>query len=349
MQRRRMGTKLVLVAGILLPMVGSVSAATAAPGKSNGKGNAKDVAISDAGERVTLSASEGAAMSAPSAGTGAASPRGAGPQDPATATPAGGGSADAESVISPDRRVQVTSTTAYPARATVHIVFQKVAGGGTFGCTGFMVGPDTIATAGHCVHNGNSTGFFLRSSFKLYPGRNGSTIPYTCPGGATVGAQRLWTNAGWAAGHGEEKDYGAIHTTCAIGNTTGWYGYLNTQGLNEVGQQSNTQGYPGDKPFGTQWQSRNCSTSTLSTSFVQCTIGTQTTRQVFYRNDTFGGQSGSPVYRNHNSTCCWATAIHAYGLHGSFPHNSYNHGTRIENNVTSFLNFVRNGGVVGTS
>ena len=63
-----------------------------------------------------------------------------------------------------------------------------------------------------------------------------------------------------------------------------------------------------------------------------------TTRQVFYKNDTVGGQSGSPVWKSGN----YGIAIHAYGLHGVAPHSTNNHGTRlitaVYNNMTAWKN-----------
>ncbi len=113
-------------------------------------------------------------------------------------TGAGGGSA-AETPIAPDRRVQVTATTTYPARATVWITFNKSSTSTGWSCTGFMIAPNVVATAGHCVNFGTSggTGFFQKSSFRIYPGRNGSVLAVPLPGqhsgqgGATVDQRHL--------------------------------------------------------------------------------------------------------------------------------------------------------------
>ena len=260
-------------------------------------------------------------------------------------TPAGGGPA-AETPISPDRRVQVTSTTAYPARATVWITFNKSASSTGWSCTGFMIAENVVATAGHCVNFGTSggTGFFQKSSFRIYPGRNGSSSPYLCPGGGVARAQQLWTNATWNSSGAETHDYGAITLTCDLGRTTGYFGW--TSSGHTVGSEVDTQGYPADKPSGTQWDADNCSTSPLSTSFVQCTIAATTSQQLFYKNDTAGGQSGSPLFRVTSTGCTCAIGIHAYGLHGSSPHSTNNHGTRVNSAVSSFFNLMRNGGLV---
>ena len=60
--------------------------------------------------------------------------------------------------------------------------------------------------------------------------------------------------------------------------------------------------------------------------------------ETFYRADTVGGQSGSPVWKSGY----YGIAIHAYGLHGVSPHSTNNHGTRfiseVFNNMTNWKN-----------
>ncbi|WP_188111408.1 trypsin-like serine peptidase [Nocardioides antri] len=260
-------------------------------------------------------------------------------------TGAGGGSA-AETPIAPDRRVQITATTSYPNRAVVWITFKTTATSGTSSCTGFMIAPNVVATAGHCVNFGanGGSGFFNKPSFQIFPGRSGSSSPYLCPGNTVAKASQLWTNSTWNSSGAETHDYGAITLSCNIGDTTGYFGW--TTSSQAVGNAVDTQGYPGDKPSGTQWDADNCSTSTTSTSFVQCTIQATSSTQMFYRNDTAGGQSGSPLFTVTSSSCTCAIGIHAYGLHGSSPHSTNNHGTRVNTTVANFFSLMRNGGLV---
>lgn len=330
--------------GALILLTLGAGRADAGPSKRDAGVGTTTVSVlsDDGGIRATDAAAQASATaSRPAHGTGTPSPVIAGPADLVHPIPAGGGpTTQATPCCGPDKRTQTGNTTLYPARATVHITFQKSTGGPTFLCTGFLIGPHSVATAGHCVHAGSGglAGFFPRTSFRLYPGRNGSTIPYTCPGGVVVRAQALHSNTSWANGSGEKFDYGAITTSCDIGNTTGWYGFINTQGVSQKGLEDFTRGYPGDKPLGTQWAANNCS---AGATFAQCTIFTTGNLQLFYKNDTAGGQSGSPVYRKAANCNPCAIAIHAYGPHDLSPHADNNHGTRIENNVAAFLNTVR--------
>ena len=175
-----------------------------------------------------------------------------------------------------------------------------------------MIGANTVATAGHCVAPGGTGGFYDASTYTIAPGQNGSSQPF-----GTCGARRLYSVTGWTNSGDEAYDYGAIKLKCAVGNNTGWFGFW-WQGASLTGLAATVTGYPGDKPFGTNW------THTLSIAVTE-------TNQIFYKMDTFGGQSGSPVWKTNSDFCSGSCVmgIHAYGLHGASPHGDNNHGTRI--------------------
>lgn len=227
-----------------------------------------------------------------------------------------------ETIIGADTRVRVNPTTVYPARAMVLITFST--GAGTARCSGALIGVNTVATAGHCVHRGSggSAGFFPPSSFRIYPGRNGASSPY-----GVCTAKTLYTVAGWASSRSELYDYGAIKLNCSVGATTGFLGFF-WQTATLTGLPSIINGYPGDKPL-TQWR---------STDIIRAT----TTQQIFYQNDTVGGMSGSPVYYNRSRCGLCMMGVHAYGLHGIAPHSTNNHGIRITqavfNNLVTWKN-----------
>jgi glutamyl endopeptidase len=212
-----------------------------------------------------------------------------------------------ETIIGPDERVRVNPTTTYPARAVVLITFT----GGR--CSGWLYGPNVVATAGHCVHSGGSGGAW-KTNVRVFPGRNGASSPY---GSCT--AKRLHSVTGWTQSKSERYDYGAIKLNCNIGSTVGWFGYW-WQAASLKGQPTRISGYPGDKPL-EQWRSDK-------------SVGVSQARQIFYQNDTLGGMSGSGVVANRpaGSPFCvgqCSMGIHAYGLHGAVPHSNNNHGTRI--------------------
>lgn len=222
------------------------------------------------------------------------------------------GESGAEVIIGMDTRERLYTTT-YPSRAKVLITFT----GGR--CSGTMIGPNTVATAGHCVHTGGSAGAWRpRASFQIYPGRNGTASPY-----GVCTARALYSVTGWTTSANEEYDYGAIKLNCTVGNTVGWFGMTTATPTNFP---SIVGGYPGDKPL-TQWQGSD-------------RVRALSTRQAFYQNDTIGGMSGSSVWHDANGP--YIFGIHAYGTHGAGNHALYNHGVRLVTAVYDNLVAWRN-------
>lgn len=236
-------------------------------------------------------------------------------RDPAQQGPA------VESVVGSDTRVRLYPRERMPSRAVALILFRQ--GTSNLMCTGWFIGPNTVATAGHCVHKGGggaSTGW--STNVRVYPAYDGSTAPY---GYCTSKSLRSVT--GWTTSKDEMYDYGAIKLNCTVGNTVGWYGFY---APTTVSGATVINGYPGDKPHYQQWMGVD-------------QIRTVSSRQIFYKNDTYGGMSGSPVWNDRNGNMGpYAIGIHAYGLHGTGAHAAYNHGTRIVtavyNNLVSWKN-----------
>ena len=233
-----------------------------------------------------------------------------------------------QDVIGTDDRTRVNPTTTFPARAIVQII--RTTNGTTWGCTGWLYGPSIVATAGHCVHPGNGqdggggNGFYPRGDFQIVPGRNGATRPY-----GTCTATQLLSVVGWTQNGNEGYDYGAIRLNCTVGNTTGWFG-LWWQSASLTGLSTTISGYPCDRTFGEQWQ------------HAGQTVTVTQDLNIFYQNDTAGCQSGSPVYQTRGSGSSFCTGqcvmgIHAYGRHGSSPHSTNTHGTRITESVFNNL------------
>jgi glutamyl endopeptidase len=264
--------------------------------------------VNGAGKTVTLPAAAAATLKSASAGRSGS----VGKAAPAKPEP---GSAGVDSVIGPDGRVQESIPATAPWGAIAHLETNKG------GCTGFMLSRDVLVTAGHCVHWGGS----WVTSYTVTPGRTGNSKPFgTCSGGIND----VWTTANWINGYPSDHDYGLVKLTCDVGNSTGWFGWWYHTGENLVNQTFYVEGYPGDKPYGTMWWDAD-------TSY------TQTANKLWYWVDTFGGQSGSPVYHLNSVTpgLCggWCvTGIHTNGVAGSNPTNS---GTRFRPDVMSFINF----------
>lgn len=219
-----------------------------------------------------------------------------------------------DSVFLPDGRTRITNTTLYPSRAIAWLVVTFPSGSGT--CTGWFIGPRTVATAGHCLYDTATNKW--ATSIKVYPGRNGTSAPY----GYTT-AYRLRSVTGWTVSENWEYDYGIIQTNAAKGSTVGYFGFR-WQSSNVFSGNYTVRGYPGDKTSGTMWT-------------MTGPIGQVWTRKLFYRMDTYGGQSGSPLYHTFNNVCCYGVGVHAYGSY-TISGVSYNSATRITQGA--YNNFV---------
>lgn len=228
--------------------------------------------------------------------------------------------ANATLIGTEDGRYPVTATTTFPYSAVVEIVLP-----GTLGrCSGWMYGPDMVATAGHCVYDKTAVadGWFDITGMVVWPGRNGSSAPY-----GSCRVVKSYASSGWTSGQtstqggNEAFDYAALRLDCTKGNQTGLLNY----GMQPtVGYQPRLCGYPYDKPAGTQW----CDDDQIKAFDAY---------QVYYLHDTVRRMSGGPVMGWTGSA--WSViAIHTTGLHGTaFDHYSYNHGTRITSTVANDL------------
>lgn len=212
-----------------------------------------------------------------------------------------------ESVIGADGRIRVTDTTVYPYRVIAYLSMQFSSG--WYRCTGWIVGPRLVVTAGHCVHDKNDGGW--AKQVYVYPGKNGSSAPY-----GSRSKYRLFSVTGWTSYKYPNYDYGAIQTSGTA--FTNWFGY---RAPSSFGGTHTISGYPADKAGYYQWR--------MSGSIVSIN-----TYKLYYYIDTYGGQSGAPVYQVYNSKCCYGVGVHAYG-------GSTNSATRINSGVLTNINAWR--------
>jgi len=211
-----------------------------------------------------------------------------------------------ESVIDDDGRRQIANTYAYPWR--VHCSLRIIARDGSAWLgTGFFISPRVLATAGHNVFiNGRDPDRrgWVRN-IEVIPGRDGNELPF----GSAL-STRFYSVRGWADDANTEFDYGAIvlDPSEALGNSTGWIGFGAYSDATLRSVWANLSGYPSDRGRGReQW-------------YMARRVDSVSARKVFYDIDTFGGQSGSAVYRIKDGSR-YAIGIHAYGV-GARPLNS---------------------------
>jgi V8-like Glu-specific endopeptidase len=201
-----------------------------------------------------------------------------------------------ETVHGPDDRIQIKNTSDYPWRVHASLLITAADNSQWIG-TGWFIGPHTLMTAGHVVFIKNSgvpgrDGWVKR--IQVMPGRNGASLPY-----GSVTSTNFRSVLGWTNNGDENHDYGAIILSSNLGNTTGWLGFGVYADADLTAAVGNISGYPGDKASGTQWYDARRIASVNAT-------------KVYYDIDSFGGQSGSAVYRIVNGQR-FGVAIHAYG------------------------------------
>lgn len=194
-----------------------------------------------------------------------------------------------EAIIGNDDRTLVTDTTKFPFRALCSLLITMPTGNKFVG-TGWLAGPKTVITAGHCVHMRREGGWAKR--IVVMPARNGNDKPYSYE------STRFRSVTGWTQQRRPENDYGAILLQEPIGNTVGNIGYVSRSNAELQNALVNVVGYPGDKP-GTMWGH----VRTLKSFDVD---------QLFYDIDTYGGQSGAPVILWEGDSY-QSVGIHNYG------------------------------------
>lgn len=228
---------------------------------------------------------------------------------------AGGAMERTEIVLGQDDRQRVADTTAYPWRCICSLVITAADDSRWVG-TGWLIGPRTVVTAGHCVYIHERGGWVKH--VEVIPGRDGGARPF---------GQRLATAlrsvSGWTVDRRMTHDYGAILLDAeqASSGDLGHFGAVNLDAaeLGELGV--NLAGYPSDKTTGTPW-------------FDTRSIRDVLPQRVVYDIDTAGGQSGAPVWHARDGEQL-VVAIHTNGeLAG-------NSGTRVTGGVLANLQLWR--------
>jgi V8-like Glu-specific endopeptidase len=176
-----------------------------------------------------------------------------------------------EKVIDRDDRERVTDTSAFPWRCICALVMTAHTGKRYIG-TGWLAGPKTVITAGHCVYMHAQGGW--PESIAVYPAGNGSR-------GDAIVSRVFRSVTGWTERKSSDYDYGAILLPEAtpVGN----FGYSTMTDAQLAGRLVSVYGYPSDKPPGTLWGHYRRLRRVLP-------------EQLVYNIATIGGQSGAPVW-----------------------------------------------------
>lgn len=218
-----------------------------------------------------------------------------------------------EIVIGNDDRIKVSEEdlTRNPYRQIAALRIESQSGTQYVG-TGWFIGPRALATAGHCVYLHDDGGWASR--IDIIPAKFGDKEPYR-----HFTATRFRATDGWTKGVSQDFDYGVILLDDGTpGDRTGWF---EVNALEDTGLEgeANISGYPADRD--------NANYQYFHARPVKRV--TQTRLQ--YDIDTFGGQSGSPIWIDSERDGVIAVGVHTTG--GA----TGNSGTRINTDVIGNL------------
>jgi len=211
-----------------------------------------------------------------------------------------------------DTRWRITPTSSIPWQRIAHILFYYQGTtqnpNPTKICTGFFIGPYTVATAGHCVYDTSYPGGWATSA-TVIPAMDAGLQPF-----GNASAYYLYSTQGWRDNQNPVYDYGAVYLTSALGNTVGWfdYGYFSDSYLNpRLAGPAYIAGYPLDKDAscldgsgspvhgGCMWADTG-SISNMSDQVFNYLLNSDTAN---------GGEDGAPIWINDNGS------LRAIGIH----------------------------------
>ncbi|MDP1702483.1 MAG: serine protease [Aestuariivirga sp.] len=188
-------------------------------------------------------------------------------------------------IIGPvDGRTRVLNAARHPYSAACQV--ERDFGDGRFsGCSGFLISPRVVITAGHCLYSDLRRRMSRRASpmrIRISIGRNGAAPPP-----AVHWAQRWYAPARFIRAMDREADYGIIVLAHPVRPPVRGIRMLapNQAQLERIraARLLHIAGYPGDKPAGTMWEHAE-------------RLDRFTARSLFYSVDTCPGHSGSPVW-----------------------------------------------------
>ncbi len=210
-----------------------------------------------------------------------------------------------------DDRQPVFNTTSPPWRSVCRLQTNMSDGQIAFG-TGWFASPNIVITAGHCIYPDGAN----PEEIIVTPGLSPTGFPY----GSEVSID-VQVPSKWIEEKDDRYDYGVvILPNKNMGNMTGWFGFAVAQDSHLDGLPITSAGYPDDFGYDTQ---------------VWCLgkIKEPSRHFIYHDIDTETGQSGGPIFHEHQSNFRTVVGIHT----GSDGANRPNVGVRITSSIFKYI------------
>lgn len=199
---------------------------------------------------------------------------------------------EGQSIIDEDERWRVTATTAFPYNSIVYLErFDEFGFRGR--CTGMLIGPDVVLTAGHCLYSADR-GWV--TEIVVVPGKDGAIEPF-----GAAWATSWFVSPGWVATGALEADWAIIALAPGDARAT-WFRLadLDTPTLTGATLTPAVAGYAADRPTGTMWAGSQPAFAAVDDLLL------------YHQVDTTAGTSGAPVFVSNEGSPHYGEAI---GMH----------------------------------
>ncbi len=216
-----------------------------------------------------------------------------------------------QSIIGSDNRKKVSSTTIYPYSAVCKLIMM-FPNGDTYSGSGAIIDEFHVLTAGHCLYASKLGGW--ARSIMVIPAMDGFIRPFEYAWSKSLSISNIYKK-----NEGMNHDWGIITLDRNVGLYTGSFGYVSRSRSDYIYHSPvKTAGYPGDKGYGEMYY------TTGKGKRLNIIEAFQYQKVHLYDLDTYGGQSGSPVWKTHNNDP-YIVSIHS----ASGKKDKFNIGTRI--------------------